>query len=63
MMFMGTAPFGQLLAGALADRLGAPATVALGGLCCLLGAAVFLYRAAEDAGDGARLRADTAAGE
>jgi MFS family permease len=61
MMFMGTAPFGQLLAGALADRLGAPATVALGGLCCWLGAAVFLYRAAEEAGDDAGLRAETAA--
>src|SRR5207245_360320 len=31
MMFMGMAPFGALLAGALAHTLGAPATVAAGG--------------------------------
>ena len=31
MMFMGMAPFGALLAGVLAGRLGAPATVAAGG--------------------------------
>ena len=42
MMFMGMAPFGALLAGALADRLGAPLTVAAGGMVCLGGA--FLYR-------------------
>jgi len=41
MMFMGMAPFGALLAGALAHRLGAPLTVALGGVACLIGAAVF----------------------
>jgi len=41
MMFMGMAPFGALLAGTLASRLGAPTTVALGGLACILGAAVF----------------------
>ncbi|MBI4164957.1 MAG: MFS transporter [Acidobacteria bacterium] len=44
MMFMGMAPFGALLAGALADRLGAPTTVALGGFACLLGALVFASR-------------------
>jgi MFS family permease len=44
MMFMGMAPFGALLAGWLADRFGAPATVALGGLCCIAGAAVFATR-------------------
>ena len=38
MAFMGTAPFGSLLAGFLADRIGAPATIAVGGVACLVGA-------------------------
>jgi len=42
MMFMGMAPIGSLLAGAAADRVGAPATVAAGGALCVLCAAVFL---------------------
>ncbi|HZP02827.1 MAG TPA: MFS transporter [Terriglobia bacterium] len=41
MMFMGMAPFGSLLAGAVANRLGAPATVALGGTVCIAGSLVF----------------------
>ncbi len=41
MMFMGLAPFGALFAGALAHHLGAPWTVALGGVACILGAVVF----------------------
>ncbi len=41
MMFMGMAPIGALLGGVLADRLGAPRTVAIGGLACLLGAGWF----------------------
>jgi MFS family permease len=41
MMFMGMAPFGALFGGALADRVGAPLTVALGGVACLLGAIWF----------------------
>ena len=41
MMFMGMAPFGALLAGALASRIGAPYTVALGGLLCIVGSLVF----------------------
>lgn len=41
MAFLGTAPFGSLLAGALADRFGPPAALAVGGSCCLLGAAWF----------------------
>jgi MFS family permease len=44
MMFMGMAPFGSLLAGALAHRLGAPGTVAFGGLACVTGALVFGLR-------------------
>jgi len=41
MMFMGMAPFGALLGGALADRLGAPITVSMGAVACLGGAALF----------------------
>jgi MFS family permease len=44
MMFMGMAPFGALLAGVAANRLGAPLTVALGGIACILGAAGFARR-------------------
>jgi MFS family permease len=40
MMFMGMAPIGALLAGALSDRLGAPLTVAIGGIAAI-GAAVW----------------------
>src|SRR6185295_12424729 len=38
MAFMGTAPFGSLLAGSMAERIGAPHTLMLGGLGCILGA-------------------------
>jgi len=38
MMFMGMAPVGALLGGALSDRLGAPLTVAIGGLASVMGA-------------------------
>src|SRR6202790_2051841 len=38
MMFMGMAPVGALLGGALSDRLGAPLTVATGGLASGMGA-------------------------
>ncbi len=41
MMFMGMAPFGALLGGALADRLGAPVTVTMGAVACLGGATLF----------------------
>lgn len=41
MMFMGMAPFGALFAGLAAHKLGAPLTLAVGGLCCLLGSAMF----------------------
>lgn len=41
MMFMGMAPIGSLLAGAAAGRIGAPWTVAVGGIVCVCGAAVF----------------------
>jgi MFS family permease len=39
--FVGMAPFGSLLAGALAHRFGAPHAVMFTGACCLLGAAWF----------------------
>jgi MFS family permease len=38
MMFMGMAPLGALLGGALSDRLGAPWTVAIGGFASVMGA-------------------------
>ena len=38
MMFMGMAPFGALLGGALADRIGAPHTIAMGSVACVGGA-------------------------
>jgi MFS family permease len=41
MMFMGMAPFGALLGGALADRLGAPITVSAGAVASIVGAIVF----------------------
>jgi MFS family permease len=41
MMFMGMAPIGALMAGALADPLGAPATVAIGGAVCIAGGLIF----------------------
>jgi MFS family permease len=39
--FVGMAPFGSLLAGALAHRFGAPHAVMITGACCLAGAAWF----------------------
>ena len=41
MMFLGMAPFGALLSGILANLMGAPSTVALGGAVCIAGAVVF----------------------
>jgi MFS family permease len=41
MMFMGMAPLGALLAGAMAHRIGATITVVLGGLVCIAGSIVF----------------------
>jgi MFS family permease len=41
MMFLGMSPIGSLLAGALADRVGAPVTVAIGGLISCLGGLAF----------------------
>ncbi|HYK41295.1 MAG TPA: MFS transporter [Thermoanaerobaculia bacterium] len=44
MMFMGMAPFGALIAGALAGRIGAPHTVAAGGAIIFVAGALFLWR-------------------
>lgn len=41
MMFMGMAPLGALLAGAIAAPIGAPKTVAIGGLVCIAGGLIF----------------------
>lgn len=41
MAFMGTIPFGSLLAGALADHIGAPETLLIGGIGCIVGAIWF----------------------
>jgi MFS family permease len=47
MMFMGMAPFGALLGGALAHRMGAPVTVAIGGVACVFGG-IWFWRALPD---------------
>ena len=41
MAFMGTAPFGSLGAGLVAERIGAPTTLVIGGIACCLGAVWF----------------------
>jgi MFS family permease len=41
MSFMGMTPFGSLFAGSLASTIGAPATLLMSGIVCILGAAVF----------------------
>ncbi len=42
MAFIGMAPFGSLLAGSLASRIGAPATLMLSGTVCVVGSLLFL---------------------
>lgn len=44
MAFMGTAPFGSLLAGALAKMFGAPIAILTGGLTCIAGAVLFMRK-------------------
>ena len=39
--FQGVAPFGSLIAGAVASRIGAPYTLMIGGAACIVGAAIF----------------------
>jgi MFS family permease len=47
MAFMGTAPFGSLLAGGLARIIGAPYTILIGGISIVLGASIFAYKLPE----------------
>jgi MFS family permease len=47
MAFMGTAPFGSLLAGVLASHIGAPNTLIIGGASCIIGAIVFARKLPE----------------
>jgi MFS family permease len=42
MAFAGTAPFGSLGAGYVAQRIGAPTTLVIGGIACVLGAVWFM---------------------
>lgn len=44
MAFMGTAPIGSLLIGAIAGRFGAPAAIGMGGGVCILAAFLFARR-------------------
>lgn len=44
MMFMGMAPLGALLAGSVAHAMGAPVTVALGGIVSIVGGIIFGLR-------------------
>jgi MFS family permease len=47
MAFMGTAPFGSILAGGLANIIGAPNTILIGGISCILGALIFARKLPE----------------
>ena len=42
--FMGIMPFGSLLAGSLANKIGAPFTLAIGGSICIAAAVAFSYK-------------------
>jgi MFS family permease len=44
MAFQGMAPFGSLIAGVSASRIGAPYTLMIGGTVCICGAAVFAWQ-------------------
>jgi MFS family permease len=47
MAIMGTAPFGSLMAGALAKLAGAPVTILAGGVVCIIGATIFWMKLPE----------------
>ncbi len=55
MMFMGMAPVGALLGGALSDRIGAPLTVAIGGIASIAGAAWFASQLPKIRGEARKL--------
>lgn len=65
MMFIGMAPFGALLAGVLAARLGAAGAVVVGGAACLVAAGVFALHlpALRDEGRRLLLSHEMAAGD
>ncbi len=44
MAFMGMTPFGSIFSGSLADKIGAPATIFIGGIACLAGSALFILK-------------------
>jgi MFS family permease len=47
MSFLGILPFGNLAAGAFASRIGAPNTVMIGGIFCILGSLIFAQQLPE----------------
>lgn len=55
MMFMGLAPLGSLFAGGVADRIGSPWTVAIGGFAAIIGALAFAKRIPALRGEARRL--------
>ena len=44
MALMGMTPFGSLFAGAMAEKIGSPRTLLIGGLCCIGAALFFMYK-------------------
>jgi MFS family permease len=44
MAFGGTAPFGSMMAGSLASRIGAPTTLIISGTICIIGSLLFLKK-------------------
>jgi MFS family permease len=55
MMFMGMGPFGALIAGVIADHLGAPLAVIMGAVAGLGGAVIFGMRLPQIRGEARRL--------
>ncbi len=47
MAFMGTAPFGSIMAGSAAKLVGAPLTILVGGITCIIGAIVYFGKLPE----------------
>jgi MFS family permease len=44
MAFMGTVPFGSLMAGSLAKIIGVPFTILIGGIACVIGAVIYIRK-------------------
>jgi hypothetical protein len=44
MAFMSMVPFGSLLSGGLASTIGAPETIMIGGISCILGSVIFAIK-------------------